>query len=413
MRPATIKELMGALGCTEWPRRWEEIYDKVMDEYDKYGCELADPNFYERLSDRYNVLHKYKDYYKTAAAEIAEDENLARLLTLLCTVAKDRAHAVEEFEKFTPPVAACGKREIKYDMLTALVMCATYDYTYGVLTSQKFPQEHIDYGMNVFDGMISTFMARNGGAPGAMSWVWYQDTAVKGHLFRMGRLEIEVNIKFPDTAIVFRSITDNEKTITLATSGKFHRDGYPLGSKNFEDGTGAFEASIEETDTYWRGYPYDARGYLSTDKVTLNKSEWTVALKGGDNVIGLHIPPGGGMTEELVNEAFGMAKEFLSTYYPELDYKAFIGVSWIMDPALASVLGENSNITKFMKRFTPMGIKSQGLGILNFIFLSPDPANAVIEELPEDTSFRRNLKKLYLDGGCIYEMYGFVLKEKV
>ena len=57
MRPATIKELMSALGCTEWPCRWEEIYDKVMDEYDRRGCELADPTFYDRLSDRYDVLH--------------------------------------------------------------------------------------------------------------------------------------------------------------------------------------------------------------------------------------------------------------------------------------------------------------------------------------------------------------------
>ncbi len=413
MKPSTIAELMGSLGCTEWPARWAEIYDKVMAEYDKYGCELADPAFYDRLGDRYNVLHKYRDYYKTAAAEIAKDENLCRLLMLLSEVARDRAHAVEEFGKFTPPVAADGKREIKYDMLTALVMCATYDYTYGVLTSQNLPKEHIDYAMNVYDGMISTFMARNGGAPGAMSWVWYQDTAVKGHLFRMGRLEIEVNIKFPDSAIVFRNTIDKEKTVVLATSGKFHRDGYPLGSKNFEDETGAFDAFIEETDKSWCGYPYDERGYLAKDRVTLKKSEWTIALAGGDNVVGLHIPPGGGMTDELVTEAFDMAKEFLATFYPSFDYKAFVGVSWIMNPALATILGDNSNITKFMKRFTPMGIKSQGHGILNFIFLSPDPANAVIEDLPEDTSFQRKLKKVYLDGDCIYEMYGFILKEKI
>ena len=413
MKPATIAELMSALGCTDYPERWTEIYDKVMDEYDKYGCELADPVFYDKLGDRYNVLHKYRDYYKTAAAEIAKDENLSRLLMLLAEVARDRAHAVKEFDQFTPPVAKDGKREIKYDMLTALVMCATYDYTYSLLTSQNLPKEHIDYAMNVYDGMISTFMARNGGAPGAMSWVWYQDTAVKGHLFRMGRLEIEINIKFPDSAIVFRSKTDKDKTVTLATSGKFHRDGYPLGSKSFEDEEGAFDASLEETDEYFVGYAYDERGYLAKDKVTLKKSEWTTLIKGGDSVVGLHIPPGGGMTEELVDEAFDMAKKFLATFYPEFDYKAFVGVSWIMDPALTDILGEQSNITKFMKRFTPMGIKSQGLGILNFIFLSPDPANAVIEDLPEDTSFRRKLKKLYLDGGCIYEMYGFIPKEKI
>ena len=139
MRPATINDLMSALGCTKWPERWAEIYDNIMDQYDKYGCEFADPVFYDRLGDRYHVLREYRDYYKEAAAEIAKDENLARLLLLLCTVAKDRGHAMDEFEQFSPPVAPGGKREIKYDMLTALVMCATYDYTYGVLTSHHVP----------------------------------------------------------------------------------------------------------------------------------------------------------------------------------------------------------------------------------------------------------------------------------
>ena len=411
MRPATIADLMSALGCTKYPDRWADIYDKVMDEYDKYGCELATPAFYDKLGDRYNVFHKYKDYYKKAAEEIANDEDLCRLLALLATVARDRAHAVEEFDKFTPPVAKDGKREIKYDMLTALVMCATYDYTYGLLTSRKVSAEHVDYGMNVFDGMISTFMARNG-APGAMSWVWYQDTAVEGKLFRMGRLEIEINIKFPDSAIVLKNNTDN-KTVTLATSGRFHRDGYPLGSKNFEDEEGAFDATLIETDECFVGYAYDERGHLSSGKVTLKKSDWTVIIKGGDDVVGLHIPPGGGMTHELVSEAFAMAQKFLAEVFPEYDYKAFVGVSWIFDPKLAAILGEDSNITKFMKRFTSMGVKSQGLGLLNFIFLSPDPANAVIADLPEDTSLRRKLKKVYLDGSCIYEMYGFIPKENI
>ena len=103
MRPATISELMSALGCTKYPDRWADIYDKVMDEYDKYGCELATPAFYDKLGDRYNVFHKYKDYYKKAAEEIANDEDLCRLLALLATVARDREHTVEEFGNFTPP----------------------------------------------------------------------------------------------------------------------------------------------------------------------------------------------------------------------------------------------------------------------------------------------------------------------
>ena len=78
MRPATISDLMSSLGCTKWPERWGEIYDKVMDQYDKYGCDFTDPIFYDKLADRYNVLREYRDYYKEAAVEIGKDEDLAR-----------------------------------------------------------------------------------------------------------------------------------------------------------------------------------------------------------------------------------------------------------------------------------------------------------------------------------------------
>ena len=322
MRP-TISELMSALGCTKWPERWAEIYDGIMDQYEKYGCEFTDPVFYDRIGDRYNALKDYREYYKEAAAEIAKDDNLSRLLMLLCTVAKDRGHAITEFEQFTPPVAPDGKREIKYDMLTALVMCSTYDYTYGMLTAHHVPEHHVKYIMNIYSAMISTFKARNNGAPGAMSWTWYQRTAVEAILFRTGRLEIEINLKFTQRAIVFRSLSDKDKLVTLAAQGTFHRDGHMLGSKYYEDAEGSFEGAVEETDDAWIGYPYDELGRVVNKKITLKKTEWEKYIEPGDPVVGLHIPPGGGMTPEKVDEAFKEAKEFLDTCYPEFKYKAF------------------------------------------------------------------------------------------
>lgn len=413
MRYATINDLMSSLGCAKWPERWAEIYDNIMDQYDKYGCEFADPVFYDRLGDRYDCLKEYREYYKEAAAEIAKDEDLSRLLLLLCTVAKDRAHAVADFTAFTPPVAPDGKREIKYDMLTALVMCATYDYTYGVLTAHKVPQKHLEYGMNVFDAMIKTFKARNDGAPGAMSWTWYQSTAVEAILYSTGRLDIEIKIKANSRVTAFEN-NESGEIVTLATRGKFHRDGMILGSKFYEDEAGAFEASIEETDDAWIGLAYDKRGFVDTkQKVVLKKSEWKKILEPGDPVVGLHIPPGGGMTPEKVDAAFAEAKEFLATCYPDFEYKAFKCESWLMDPQLATLLGEDSNITKFVNRFIPACGKSAGRGVFNFVFLHPNPAEAVVEELPEDTTLQRKIKQHYLNGGCIYEMHGFIPKDRI
>ncbi len=412
MRP-TISELMTSLGCTKWPERWAEIYDGIMDQYEKYGCEFADPIFYDKLGDRYNCLKDYREYYKEAAAEIAKDDNLCRLLMLLCTVAKDRGHAPSEFEQFTPPVAPGGKREIKYDMLTGLVMCATYDYTYGLLTAHHVPEKHINYIMNIYSAMISTFKARNNGAPGAMSWTWYQRTAVEATLYRTGRFEIEINLKFSQRAMVFRNLADKDTLVTLAAAGKFHRDGHLLGSKYFEDEEGSFEGVVEESDDAWIGYPYDERGLVVNKKRTLKKSEWEKYIEPGDPVVGLHIPPGGGMTPEKVDEAFKEAKEFLDTCYPDFKYKAITCASWLMDPQLCTILGEDANISKFIRRFIPLCHKSMGRGVMSFVFLQPKPAEAVIENLPEETSLQRKIKQHYLNGGCVYEWGGFIPKDRI
>lgn len=413
MRPATISDLMNSLGCTHWPERWEELYDSVMDQFDTQGCVYTDPAFYDRLGERYNVLKTYRADYQLAAAEIGKDENLSRLLLLLCTVVKDRTHALTELPAFSMPIAPDGGRAIQYDMLPALMMCAAYDHTYELLTSRKFPQAHIDYGMNRFDPMISTFKERNNNAPGAKDWVWYHRTAVDALLYKTGRLEIEVNMTFTEKAIVFEDSQCAGQTVAMAAGGLYHRSGHMLGSKYYEDETGAYEATIAETEEGWTGYLFEENGLLSPEKTVLEKSRWRKCLEPGDPVVALHIPPGGGLTPEKVEAAFAEAVTFLAEYFPEFQYKGFRCTSWILDPKLIDLLGEDSNLAQFIKRFHLMCMKSAGTDALNYVFLHPDPASAVIGDLPEETSLQRKLKALYLSGSCIYETYGYILKSRI
>ncbi len=413
MRPATINDLMATLGCTRWPERWAELYDSVMDQFDTQGCEYTDPAFYDRLGDQYNILKTHRADYKQAAAEIGKDENLSRLLLLLCTVVQDRPHALTEFPEFSMPVAPDGGRAIQYDMLPALMMCAACDHTYALLTARNLPQKHIDYGMNRLDAMISTFKERNNNAPGAKAWTWYHRTAVDALLYKTGRLEIEVNMTFTDSAIVFEDSLCKGRTVAMATGGLYHRSGHVLGTKHYEDAEGAFEPTVAEDAFGWTGHIFKENGLLSPEKTVLEKSRWVKCLEPGDPVVALHIPPGGGMTPERVDEAFAEAVAFLAEYFPEFPYKGFRCTSWILDPHLIDILGEDSNLGQFIKRFNLMCMKSAGRDALNYVFLHPDPATAVIEDLPEETSLQRKLKKVYLSGNCIYETYGYIPKNRI
>ena len=410
MRP-TIAEVMKATGCQKWPERWNGLYGGLMEQYEKYGCELTDPAFYDKLNCQYDdMFEELIDDYKNAARELGKDDDFSRLLVIVAAALRDRGNIKADLKEFTPPKTADGSRSIKHDMFPAIAMCAMADYTYGLLTARKLPKEYVQYGMRCHNGMIRTFKARNNGAPGAMSWVWYQ-LAVDAKLYGIGRLQMEVFAKFGAKAIVFENKAG--ENIALAHGHKLHRDGMTLGSKNYKDEEGAWEADVEETDDAYIGHPYDERGFVKKEKVTLKKSEWTKILERGDDVLGVHIPPGGGLSEELVNESFEKTKQFLAEYFPDFKYKGFVCESWLMDPQLVDMVGESSNIAKFCKRFTPCCLKSSAMGVFNFVFLKHDVSNIDYEALPENTTLERKIKEKYLSGGAIYEMCGYIPKSKL
>ena len=130
-------------------------------------------------------------------------------------------------------------------------------------------------------------------------------------------------------------------------------------------------------------------------------------------MVGLHIPPGRGMTSEKIDRSFADTKAFLATYFPEFDYHGFACNSWLMDRQLVDLLGEETNISKFCKRFRQVSVKSQGKGVFSFVYHIPESKTPVIEQLPESTTLERRLKEHFLRGGQIYEVYGFIPKSKI
>lgn len=406
----TLETLMYSQNSTRWPDRWNLVYDEVMDDFEENGCVLLDPAYYDKISEKYGILKDFKEYYKAAAIETAKDDGLSRVLALICDTMRHRDTAMAESNALELPHNADGSYDIKYEMITALAMAYMADYTYGLLKARDLPEHQINYAMNVFDGMIKTYRARNEGRAGAMSWSWYQ-LGVDARLFELGALQIEMLAKFPARATVFENL--NGYTIALAQNVTIHKDGHVLGSANYEDKEGSWSLAIEETDEAFCGYAYDSYGLVKREKITLNKSEWHKLIEPGDPMIGLHIPPQKTMSPETIDKAFADTVEFAAKYYPEFEYKGFICGSWLMDGHLIDILGEDKNISKFCKRFDRIAIKSSGRSVFSFVFLKADVNNVNYAALPENTSLERALKKHYLDGGVIHEYYGYIPKSKI
>ena len=406
----SLDELTKALNIAKYPARWNELYDTVMDDYEKNGCIYATPEYYEALNAKYGMFPNFLDDFKNAAAEMSKNDLLCRAFALLCESMKDREKFASEYGDIDPPKTSDGSYRIEYEMLTGLAAVSLADYTYSLLKARNLPENQVLYAMRVFENMVKTYKMRNDGRAGAMSFIWYQ-LAVDAKLYETTRLQIEVGARFTSKAIVFEN--ENGETLALARDVVVHRSGYILGSAGFEDEDGSFEADIEETDEAYIGHAYRKYGLVSAEKVKLDKKIWKKLIEPGAPVVGLHIPPGGGMTDELISRSFEETKELLAKYFPEFDYKAFVCGSWLMDDQLCDLLGEDKNISKFCARFDKIGRKSAGRGVFSFVYLLPNTSSVDYSALPENTSLERILKKHYLDGKAIYEMYGYIPKKRI
>lgn len=408
----TLEELMKSVNSERWPERWSEYYDRVMDDYEKNGCMLADPAYYDGLEAKYGMFAKFLKYFKEAATELSGNDSLCRVAMLICESMKDREHINEDIKQLDLPKTDDGSYRIEYEMLTSLVMTSMADYTYGLLTKKGIPEKYLLPAMRRCNVMIQSYIDRNEGRIGSLSWGWYQ-LAIDAKLFYTGRLEIETGAKFTSKAMVLENNSGEIITLTTGNGIEFHRDGYVLGSKNYDDPEGSYTVTLEETEDAYIGYAYDDYGRLINEKLTLKKSEWHKLIVPGDDVVALHIPPGGGMTDESVSAAFAEAEEFMAKYYPEVDYKGFVCGSWLIDKQLIDLLGEEKNISKFCARFKRVGMKSGATGVMFFVFMKPHTSDLSIESLPENTTLEKILKKHYLDGKAIYEVYGYIPKSRI
>jgi len=398
--PKSMAELAARVNCVRYPPRWDTLFPEVMARFDTDGCVYTDPAYYAELNRKYGILSEILPLYQKAAIEVGKDDDLSRFLSVLCRALQDRDFHKEDMAAFLRPQKPGN---FAYDMVNGLAPASEAEMCFNTLHSRGLPPPVIDQVMRMPEFGVQYYKIRHDGVPGYNLLDWFQ-LAIDSKLFRIGRLEFEIFANFSGRACVFENGTGDR--IALAHDLPLHRSGNALGSAGYHDENGAWTPMITETDSAWSGHPVEQDGTVANRTVTLSKASWYKILSKGDPVISIHIPAGGGLTPELVDESIQEAKSFFATYFPDYDYKAFCCYSWLMDPQLVELLGKKSNIAKFNLRFSKLVRKSPGNGVLNFIFLKPDN-NFDLHSLPERTTLERKIKQHYLDGKFIYEQIGY------
>jgi len=236
------------------------------------------------------------------------------------------------------------------------------------------------------------------------SWLYRHFTC---RLFRFGRLQYEP-IKFMDKIVVFRNNTSNDIRIFSKGDVKYRQDGQIDGTCGIFDNQNSWISEYKETEDKITGNPITPDNAACSNKtVEIDKNQWHKVLDENDDVLNVHIPEGSKLDHELCVKSYKDALQFFKKYYPELNPKAFVCNSWLLDIQLKKILGPESNIIKFLEDFHAYPI------------YSPREAQAYervfgkysdnIEDLPENTSLQKKIKEYIMNGNYMRNGAGFIL----
>ena len=130
-------------------------------------------------------------------------------------------------------------------------------------------------------------------------------------------------------------------------------------------------------------------------------------------MISLHIPSDARMTADRLNDSVARAKEFLKTYFPEWATLPMRCHSWLLSPALKSLLDEDSNILRFQRAFDLDYEERESDEELRWVYklIGDQQKNVDLTKLPEDTSLQRRMKVYLLEGGKIGSAAGFLARD--
>lgn len=397
----TLKNLLHQVHLEEIPAGIDQVFAQAMNEYASRGAAIIDPAWLDALNSQYRLFNQDKDWAAItgAAREIRERPALLQYIYLIKHICQNRELADRVFAQLTLDVNC--EKSLAWDFAPLFALLPFIPGLVAAMQERKLPDDIIMGTLNEFEGKVADFQMRHGRLGMSMYAGWLR-RFIDGDIIRINRFNLEMKKEFTGAVAVYKN--QQGACRLLMNHAVVHRSGMLLGAAGCDDTAGSYAAEISETADAITGYPVGQNGLATEKQVRLPKSQWHCALKAGDPVLSVHIPAQMSLAQDICEASYRRAREVFAAHYPEFAYKAFYCESWMIDPQLAALLGEVTNITRFQNQYNPYPTRSQGKAVLDFVFLRPRDTRP--EDLPEDTSLRRAIKKHYLEGKFIYELGG-------
>lgn len=267
--------------------------------------------------------------------------------------------------------------------------------------ARGFSQEELAERISAYQSGIAVVERRTGWPGIDKTYFHWLMLFAKARIFKTQGIQFEMRTMLKSVIYLRNRVTKN--VIGMMLRGTFHRTGRQhLGAAGYADCEGAFQPTFRENEDNYYGYPLK-NGRITAETKTFSKKEWEIFAKPGDPCFAMHFPKGTDISQESLRKAYASAKKLAAERYPEFKGYLVECVSWLMDPTLVDILGEKAKISAFANSFIKYPQKSAGREGFSYVFGN---FKGSLEELPEDTSLQRGLKKHYLNGGHTYAYAG-------
>jgi len=390
----TFREAAAAIGVEKYP----EALDAVLEEAAGKLIDICDIPWLQELDATYGVLGEFKEEVLQGAQAVKNDPARYCWGNTVATYLHDRDMTAVR----SVPTPASDETPAG-DMLPLLIMLTMVPDMVRDYRKRGADEEKIQRYLKHFQGnmkIVRTMTGRLGINQLYFNWTMLY---VKAMIFDLAGFNFEMK-KFPGPSVYLK----NRETGALACvmqRGTFHRSGMMLGAAGFADEEGSFAAEFEETEDSYCGYEA-VDGLVIHEKKVFPKAQWECFLRGGEYVLGMHIPRKTDISGEAFNRAVAAAREFADKYYPEYKPMCLHCSSWLLDPTLAEIVGKDAKISQFGAQFTRHPNKSAGREVYTFVF---PPRTTDLNTIPETSRLLRGLKQRYLEGRFAHAYSGIHL----
>lgn len=195
---------------------------------------------------------------------------------------------------------------------------------------------------------------------------------------------------------------------TLIARREYRRRG--IGEDVFLATMGCFSRFVAEHKESFGRYGFDRWWWtgrqLSLRLFRLGALEYELLSEEGRRV-SVHIPSDADLGEASVDASLLWAENFLREFFPDHSGAPFVCSSWLLSPALGELLPESSRINRFRSRFRIESFDENSESYKLWVFKN---GTLPVEELPENTTLQRNMKRFIKEGGKVGSAQGVLLR---